>query len=193
MHVGLSVFGVGTFPWRGMLGLQRLWFFLSWFLPVPLQRLSVSRCRVGCPLRSCRCACVCRVPVRLFHFHPVAHCGYHCRLRSCYCPLCRLSLLTGAVRVHVGAVVLGLKGCQMTLVLLIPTLRCLLVCTRMLFCRSPGICSMTYSLFLFWSGGVSMPFLQLLSGLSFFVASQVLCGDAVVMDSWSRSASGEAL
>ena len=81
----------------------------------------------------------------------------------------------------------------MTLALLIATLRCLLVCTRKPFRCSPGICSMTYSLFLFWSGGVSMPFLQLLSGLSFFVAPQVLCGDAVVMDSWSRSASGEAL
>jgi len=81
----------------------------------------------------------------------------------------------------------------MTLVLLIPTLRCLLVCTHKLFRLSPGICSMTYSLFLFCSGGVSMPFLQLLSGLSFFVASQVLCGDAVVVDSWSQRVSGEAL
>ena len=96
--VGLSAFGVGTFPWRGMRGLQRLWFFPSWFSPAPFQRLSVSRCSAGCLLRSCRCACCVRhVPVRLFHFHPVAHCGYHCRLQSCSCLLCRLSLLTSVV------------------------------------------------------------------------------------------------
>jgi hypothetical protein len=70
----------------------------------------------------------------------------------------------------------------MTLVLLIPTLRCLLVCTHMLFRRSPGICSMTYSLFLFYCGGVSMPFLWLLSGLAVF---QVVCGGA-----WSAAVWG---
>ncbi len=81
----------------------------------------------------------------------------------------------------------------MALVLLIPILRCLLVGTHMLFHRSPGIYSMTYSLFLFLCGGVSMPFLQLLSGLSLFVVFQVVCGGVVAGDSWSQSASGEAL
>ena len=38
-----------------------------------------------------------------------------------------------------------------------------------------------------------MLFLQLQSGPSLFVVSHVLCGDAVVVDSWSQSASGEAL
>ena len=69
----------------------------------------------------------------------------------------------------------------MARVLLIPILRCLLMGTHMLFRRSPGICSMTYSLFLFSCGGFSMPSLRLLSGL--FVAG----------DSWSQSVSGEAL
>ena len=36
--------------------------------------------------------------------------------------------------------------------LLIPILRCLLVGTHMLFHRSPGIYSMTYSFFFFWGG-----------------------------------------
>ena len=109
MLVDLSVFGVGTFPWRGMRGLQRLLFFPSWFLPAPFQRLSVSRCSAGCPLRSCRCACcVCHVPACLLRFHPVAHCEYHCRLQSCTFLLCRLSLLDSIVWVPVGAVVLEL-------------------------------------------------------------------------------------
>ncbi len=80
----------------------------------------------------------------------------------------------------------------MTLVLLLATLRCLLLCTHTLFRRSPGICSRAGS-FLFCSGGVPPSLLQLLGNLSFFVVSQVLCGDAAVVDSWSRSASGEAL
>jgi hypothetical protein len=78
-------------------------------------------------------------------------------------------------------------------VLLIPILRCLLVGTHMLFHRSPGIYSMTYSFF-FFLGGVSMPFLHLLSGPSFFVGFLVVCGGVVVVrGSWSQSVSGEAL
>jgi hypothetical protein len=80
----------------------------------------------------------------------------------------------------------------MARVLLIPILRCLLMDTHMLFRRNPGICSMTYSLF--FCGGVSMPFLHLLSGLSFFVVFLVVCGGAVVVrGSWSQSVSGETL
>ena len=81
----------------------------------------------------------------------------------------------------------------MALVFLIPSLRCLLAGMHMLFHRSPGIYSMTYSLLLFFFGGVSIPFLRLLSGPSFFVVFQVVCGGAVVRGSWSQSASGEAL
>ena len=74
----------------------------------------------------------------------------------------------------------------MTLVLLIPTLHCLLVCTHKLFRRSLGICSMTYSLFLLLCGGVSMPFLQPLSGRSLFVDFQV-----VLWMPWSAAVWGE--
>jgi hypothetical protein len=68
------------------------------------------------------------------------------------------------------------------LVFLIPSPRFLSVCTRTLFHRSPGIYSMTYSLFLFFFGGVSIPFLWLLSGLAVF---QVVCGGA-----WSAAVWG---
>ena len=80
---------------------------------------------------------------------------------------------------HVGTVVLELWGCRVALVFLIPSLRCLFVGTHMLFHRSPGIYSMTYSLLLFLCGGVSVPSLRLLSGLSFLVAFRVVCGGAV--------------
>jgi hypothetical protein len=136
---------------------------------------------------------VCRIPVRLFHLHPVAHFGSYYRLPRCYCPFCRLSLLTGAVWVHLGAVVLERRGCQMALVLLFPTLRCLLVCTHRPFRRSLGICSMTSPLFWFCGGGVSVLSLQLESGPSFLVVSHILYGDTVVKDSWPLSVSGEAL
>ncbi len=81
----------------------------------------------------------------------------------------------------------------MALVFLVRSPRCLSVCTRTLFHRSPGIYSMTYSLFLFLFGSVSIPFLRLLSGPVFFVGFHVVCGGAVAGGSWSQGVSGRAL
>jgi hypothetical protein len=136
---------------------------------------------------------VCRFPVRLSRFHLVVYCGYHCRRPRCYYPFLPLNLMTSAVLVHLGAVVLELQGCRMGLVLLFPILRCLLVCTYRPFRRSLGICSMTSALLFCCSVGVSMLFWHLQSGPSLFVVSHVLYGDAVVVDFLSQSASGGAL
>ena len=86
-------------------------------------------------------------------------------------------LLSGPVFLFPVACGVELYGCRAALLFLIPSLRCLFVGTRMLFHRSLGIDSMTCFPLLFFCGGVPLPALRLLGGLSVLIVSAVAWGE----------------